>query len=50
MLGENKLPDEFVRGLCVQRQGVTQRRKVWTLLQEGFLQAYAAGMEVLLRK
>lgn len=48
-LRQDKLPDEFVRGLRVQRQGVAQRLQVWALLQEGLLQANATGVEVLLR-
>ena len=50
VLWEDELPDELVCGLRVQRQGVAQRLQVWTLFQEGFLQAHATGVEVLLRE
>lgn len=49
-LGQDKLPDELVCGLRVQRQGVAQRLQVWALLQESLLQADASGVEVLLRE
>lgn len=48
ILREHELPDEFVCGLCVQRQGVAQRLQVRTLFQECLLQANATGVEVLL--
>lgn len=48
MLRKDKLPDELVCGLRVQRQGVAQRLQVWALLQEGLLQAHTASVEVLL--
>lgn len=50
VLWEDELPDELVCSLRVQRQGITQRLQVWTLFQEGLLQADTAGVEVLLRK
>lgn len=40
--------DEQVGGLRVEGQGVAQGLQVWTLLQEGFLEAHATRMEVLL--
>lgn len=42
--------DERVGGLRVERQGVAQRRQLGALLQEGLLQAAAAGVEVLLQR
>lgn len=50
MLREDKLPDELVGGLRVQRQGVAQRLQIWTLFQEGLLQANPTRVEVLLHK
>lgn len=50
MLGQDKFPNELVRCLGVEGQGIVQRLQVRTLLQEGLLQPHAASMEVLLCK
>lgn len=48
VLGQDKFPDELVRCLGVEGQGIVQRLQVRTLLQEGLLQPHAASVEVLL--
>lgn len=40
--------DEQVSGLRIEGQGIAQGLQVWTLLQEGFLEAHATCVEVLL--
>lgn len=44
----DKSLNEFVCGLCVQRQGIVQGQEVRTLLQESLLQTNTTSMEVLL--
>ena len=47
-LSADKGFDESVSGLCVQTESVSERLQLGTLVQKGFLQALAAGVEVLL--
>lgn len=45
----NELLDQDICGLSVEIEGVFQRLKFWTLLQEVFLQPISSSMKILLK-